>query len=114
MSESQNPYEVIINLMNQDDFRCLFETYFNDFSEIKSVILVMKTYHYLEKVYENRHGKRPTKEYMSSGIRRLMANEHSRRFLIESTNAFLKDERSFENALLNGPSDHPESIRSLL
>ena len=50
-NEEFNPFDTIIELMNQKDFRMLFESQFNDFSEIKSVILIMKTYHYIEKLY---------------------------------------------------------------
>lgn len=98
--QSHNPYEVIVNLMNQPDFRMLFEKYFNDFGEIKSVILIMKTYHYLEKVYMEKFGEKPTKTYMAAGIRKLMADSNARRYLVETTNSFISDEGSFEELVL--------------
>ena len=56
--------------MNQKDFRMLFESQFNDFSEIKSVILIMKTYHYIEKLYFEKRSS-SSKEIMKKGIRRI-------------------------------------------
>ena len=91
-----NPYDTIIDLMNQKDFRMLFESQFNDFSEIKSVILIMKTYHYLENLYVEQNGVLPSKNFMKDGIKKLMQNPHSRKFLVESTITFMKDEKSFK------------------
>ena len=92
-------YDTIINLMNQSDFRELFDRQFNDFSEIKSVLLIMKTYSYLEKLYIRENGVRPSKEYMHSGIKKLIANQETRKFLVESTISFMNDEHKFEEII---------------
>ena len=92
-------FETIMNLMNQDDFRQLFDTQFQEFSEIKSVLLIMKTYSYLENLYNREKGEKPSKDYMSAGIRKLMRNHDTRRFLVDSTIAFMKDEDTFEKLL---------------
>ena len=89
-------FETIMNLMNQDDFRQLFDTQFQEFSEIKSVLLIMKTYSYLENLYIREKGENHQKIYMSAGIRKLMRNHDTRRFLVDSTIAFMKDEDTFE------------------
>ena len=96
MIKKFDDFETIMNLMNQEDFRQLFERQFQDFSEIKSVLLIMKTYSYLENLYIREQGVKPSKEYMSAGIRKLMSNHDTRRFLVESTIAFMKDEDTFE------------------
>ena len=94
-----NPYDIVINLMNQPDFRILFDTHFNDFSEIKAILLIMKTYQYVENIYMSTHGKRPTKSFMYTGIRKLMANHETRKFLVDSTQTFMQDQDSFEKII---------------
>tara|TARA_Y100000389_G_C17470452_1_gene530014 strand:+ start:6179 stop:6532 length:354 start_codon:yes stop_codon:yes gene_type:complete len=89
-------YDIIINLMNQPDFRKLFDDSFNEAMEIKSVVLIMKTYHYIESQYIKTHGVVPSKEYMHSGIRKLMANSSTRKLLVESTNKFMQSNQSFD------------------
>ena len=97
-NEEFNPFDTIIELMNQKDFRMLFESQFNDFSEIKSVILIMKTYHYIEKLYFEK-GVLPSKEIMKKGIRELMNNANIRRFLVDSTISFIKEDNAFERII---------------
>ena len=97
-NEEFNPFDTIIELMNQKDFRMLFESQFNDFSEIKSVILIMKTYHYIEKLYFEKRVL-PSKEIMKKGIRELMNNANIRRFLVDSTISFIKEDNAFERII---------------
>ena len=95
--ENINPYDIVINLMNQPDFRLLFDTHFNDFSEIKAILLIMKTYQYVENIYITSHdGRKPTKQFMYVGIRKLMANHETRKFLVDSTQTFMEDQDKFE------------------
>jgi len=98
-NEEFNAFDTIIELMNQKDFRMLFESQFNDFSEIKSVILIMKTYHYIEKLYFEKKRVLPSKEIMKKGIRELMNNANIRRFLVDSTISFIKEDNAFEKII---------------
>lgn len=98
-NEKFNPFDTIIELMNQKDFRMLFESQFNDFSDIKSVILIMKTYHYIEKLYFEKKGVVPSKDIMKKGIRELMNNANIRRFLVDSTLSFIKEDDMFEKII---------------
>ena len=82
--------------MNQPDFRKLFDECFNEAMEIKSVVLIMKTYHYIESQYLKTHGVLPSKDYMHTGIRKLMANNSTRKLLVESTNKFMQTNQSFD------------------
>ena len=94
-----NAFDIVMSLMNQNDFRLLFDNHFNDFSEIKSILLIMKTYQYLENLYVKQHGVLPDKHYMTTGIHNLMANSEARKFLVESTLTFMADEKKFEKII---------------
>ena len=90
-------FQLIMELMNDPKFRTLFDTQFDDFSNIQSVLVIMKTYAYLEKLYIQEYGEKPSKEYMGKGIQKLMRNQTTRSFLVESTREFFNDKESFDN-----------------
>jgi len=95
-SEEISAYDSIIELMNQKEFRNLFDKYFNDYSEIKAIIMIMKSYQYLEALYIKTYKTSPSKQYMYAGIKRLIANNEMRRFLVDSTVSFMKEEGNFQ------------------
>ena len=93
--EPFNALNTIIELMNSDKFRELFDTNFNTFSDIESVILVMKAYQYLEKLYIETYHEKPSREYMRHGIQQLIANKPAREFLLDSMKRFVHDGGDF-------------------
>tara|TARA_Y100000389_G_scaffold198299_2_gene234581 strand:- start:6364 stop:6744 length:381 start_codon:yes stop_codon:yes gene_type:complete len=95
-SGEESAYDSIIDLMNQKEFRNLFDKYFNDYSEIKAIIMIMKSYQYLEALYIKTYKVSPSKKYMSAGIKRLISNNEMRRFLVDSTISFMKEEGDFQ------------------
>lgn len=96
---SFNAFDTIMDLMNQTNFRTLVEQHFNHYTEIKTIIIFIKSYQYLETLYFKTHGQNPTKEYMSAGIKHIMSDSKLRRFLIDSSDAFMKDIDTFENII---------------
>ena len=75
---SFSDYQLIMELMNDSNFRTLFDRQFDDFSNIKSILVIMKTYAYLEKLYITQYGQKPSKEFMGKGIQNLMRNQNTR------------------------------------
>jgi|MDSX01.1.fsa_nt_gb predicted nucleic-acid-binding protein len=96
---SFNAFDTIMDLMNQANFKTLVETHFNNYTEIKTIIIFIKSYQYLETLYFKTHGEMPDKEYISMGIKHIMADAKLRRFLIDSSDAFMKDIDTFENII---------------
>ena len=92
-------FDLIMDLMNDQKFRSLFDSQFNDFSNIKSILVIMKTYDYLEKRYLKEYGYKPSKNYMSQGIRELMRNNNTRKFLVDSTISFMNDCSQFDKVI---------------
>ena len=95
-SKSFNAFDTIMELMNQDNFRKLVDKTFEQYSDIQSIILIVKTYQYLESMYIKHHNEIPTKDYMASGIRELLRNAKTRRFLVNSSQLFMQDANTFE------------------
>ena len=98
-SKKFEAYDAIIDIMRQDEFRNLFDKCFNDISEIKSILVIMKTYQYLENVFEKKNNSKPSREFMYQGIRKLMADSEARQFLVNSTIEFMNDQDKFENII---------------
>ena len=98
-SKKFEAYDAIIDIMRQDEFRKLFDKCFNDISEIKSILVIMKTYQYLENVFEKKNKSKPSREFMYQGIRKLMADSEARQFLVNSTIEFMNDQDKFENII---------------
>ena len=94
---SFNAFEAVIDLMNQKSFRRLVDEYFENYSDIKSIILIVKTYQHLETMYVKRNQELPSKDYMANGIRELFRNTNTLRFLRTSTETFMEDYDTFEN-----------------
>ena len=89
--------EVIGEVMNQPGFRRLFNENFNSLPEIKSVILIMKMYQFIETVYDKVYKTKPEKQIIIQHIRTLMRNSSIRKFFIEnSAQMFELDAKSFE------------------
>ena len=98
---SFNTFETIMDLMNQPNFRTLVDKHFNQYSEIQSIIVFIKSYQYLEMLYLKKHGLLPNREYISEGIKQIMADSKLRRFFIDSSRDFMKDYDTFENIANN-------------
>ena len=97
MTTTYDSLEVIAEVMNQHGFRRLFNENFNGLPEIKSVILIMKMYQFIETMYEKVYKTKPDKQVIIQHIRTLIGNSKIRKFFIEnSTQMFELDTKSFE------------------
>ena len=95
-SKSFNAFDTIMELMNQENFRKLVNTNFEHYSDIQSIVLIVKTYQYLESMYYKHNNEIPSKDYMANGIRELLRNSKTRKFLLNSSQLFMKDTNTFE------------------
>lgn len=103
---SFNTFETIMDLMNQSNFRILVEKHFNNISDIQTIIIFIKSYQYLESLYLKTHGTLPSKEYISNGIKHIMADSKLRRFVIDSAHDFMKDMDTFESIVSSNISSN--------
>jgi predicted nucleic-acid-binding protein len=106
-SKEFGDFDLIMELMNDENFRSLFDSQFNDFSNIKSILVIMKTYAYLEKRYIQEYGYKPSKDYMANGIQKLMRDNNTRKFLVESTRCFMNDTDTFDKIVNDNISNLP-------
>ncbi|OUW04166.1 MAG: hypothetical protein CBD11_00940 [Phycisphaera sp. TMED151] len=55
----------------------------------------MKTYQYIESIYIDKNGVKPTMEYMRRGIQNIIADKIARRFLVDSMKRFISEKETF-------------------
>ena len=96
-----NVLETIVDLMNDPKFRTLFETNCNCTSDIETMILAMRTYQFIEKIYYDKYQSYPTKTYMYEGIKKILGNSDIRKFLVKNTKFIIDERRDFERLLIS-------------
>ena len=94
-----NTLETLTNLMNDPQFRDFFDRHFNDYTDVQSTLLLMKTYQYIEQLYIRKKGVKPTGAFMRKGIQRLFADNTVRPMLVESMAAFASSMKTFSAIL---------------
>jgi hypothetical protein len=95
--KSFDALEVIADVMNNDNFRRLFNENFNSMPETKSVVLMMKLYQFLEIMHQEHHGYvHVPKEIIIEDIRKIFSNNETRRLFFKNTEKiFESDENGF-------------------
>lgn len=87
--EKKNSFDaldVIGDVMNQTQFRKLFNENFNDMTETKSVILLMKLYQFLEIIHQERNNYvRVPKELIVKDIRNILSNAEARALFFKNS-----------------------------
>ena len=72
------------NVMNDNNFRSFYNTYFKDYTDIKVVLLYMKLYETIQIEYKERNGIDIERELLAYMIKELMSNNDTRKAIHES------------------------------
>jgi len=72
------------NVMNDNNFRSFYNTYFKDYTDIKVVLLYMKLYETIQIEYKERNGIDIERELLAYMIKELMSNNDTRKAIYES------------------------------
>lgn len=94
--EKKNSFDAldaIGDVMNQTQFRKLFDENFNDMTETKSVILLMKLYQFLEIMHQERNKfMRVPKELIVKDIRNILSNPEARALFFKNSYKMLNSD----------------------
>ena len=82
------------HLMNNSEFRTFFDKYFNDWDEIKAVLMFMKTYQFIDHEYKKYFNISPTPEKMSIILKDMMNNNECRNVLVKSMDNFINNDNN--------------------
>ena len=79
------------SIMNNYQFKTFYDKYFNDISDIKTIIMYMKLYETIQKEYKEKNGIDIENELLVYIIKELMSDNNSRKTVLESFISFIEN-----------------------
>jgi len=88
-------------IMNNYEFRYFYDNYFNDITDIKTVIMYMKLYETIQREYKGKNGIDIENELLIYIIKELMSDSNSRKNILDSFISFMENNNSNKKFLLD-------------
>jgi len=88
-------------IMNNYEFRYFYDNYFNDITDIKTVIMYMKLYETIQREYKEKNGIDIENELLIYIIKELMSDSNSRKNILDSFISFMENNNSNKKFLLD-------------
>ena len=89
------------SIMNNYEFRYFYDNYFNDITDIKTVIMYMKLYETIQREYKEKNGIDIENELLIYIIKELMSDSNSRKNILDSFISFMENNNSNKKFLLD-------------
>ena len=92
----ENPFfRDLDSIMSQTEFRAFYDKYFNDISDMKTVLMYMKLYEELQLQYrENGCHSEKEKEVLVYMIKEFISNRNSRHMIVRKFSEYFSGKRS--------------------
>ena len=110
--EENDFFNSLDTVMNDDNFRSFYNTYFKDFTDIKVVLLYMKLYETIQIEYKEHNGIDIERELLAYMIKELMSNDGSRKNIYEAFYNFT-DNKHTNNKCILDIFEHNQNIKKL-
>jgi hypothetical protein len=81
--QKNNFFSDLVNLMENKEFKFFYEKYFNDWTDIETMIFYMKLYQSITNEYYERFEKEISKEIITYMMQKIMSNENMRKVAID-------------------------------
>ena len=81
--QKNNFFSDLVNLMENKEFKFFYEKYFNDWTDIETMIFYMKLYQSITNEYYERFEKENSKEIITYMMQKIMSNENMRKVAID-------------------------------
>jgi len=78
-------------IMSDPEFRKFFDENFNNWNDVKTVIMFMKTYQFIENEYTVKTGEIMKSSEIAVLIREMFSNKEYRRFIVDNMSNFIED-----------------------
>jgi len=88
-------FKKLMNLMNSGEFKDFYDSYFNDWSDIETIIFYIKLYKTIAYEYKTRFNEEINDELMSYMLYNVMSNEQTRKLALEKFRDF-KEHKSID------------------
>jgi len=92
----ENPFfKDLDSIMSQTEFRAFYDKYFNDISDMKTVLMYMKLYEELQMQYrEHRCNLETEKEVLVYMLKEFISNRNSRRMIVHKFSDFFSGKKN--------------------
>ena len=87
------------NLMNNHEFRTFFDSYFENWDDVKTVVMFMKTYEMIDNEYSRKFGCKIEPTKMSKILKEMMSKSDYRRMIVGKMMHFMKDVNHMQNKI---------------
>jgi hypothetical protein len=91
--EPQDFMSKLGKLMNDPNFKQFFVEYFKDWTDVKTSIMLMKTYAFIDDEYYKNTGVKMAPEEVINILKKMIQDKECRQFLVEEMSEFIKDTR---------------------
>jgi len=87
------------NLMNNHEFRTFFDSYFENWDDVKTVVMFMKTYEMIDKEYTKKFNQKIEPKKMSKILKEMMIKGDYRRMIVGKMIHFMSDVGHIQNKI---------------
>ena len=87
------------NLMNNHEFRTFFDSYFENWDDVKTVVMFMKTYEMIDKEYTRKFNQKIEPKKMSKILKEMMIKGDYRRMIVGKMMHFMNDVGHIQNKI---------------
>jgi len=90
-------FTILVDVMEDESFKTLFNSCFNTWDETKAIIMIMKTYQYL-KLNGSIEGKSRRESVLF--LKNTINDHYTREVIVQNMNNFINDIKNMEDFLL--------------
>ncbi len=80
----------LTNIMSNRNFQDFFNQYFNDWEDVKTSIMFMKTYQFIDNKYQEIHLRSPCNDEMTMLMREMIENRDYRQYMAKNMIKFIE------------------------
>lgn len=91
-------FEELATVMSNEEFRKFFTEYFGSWDDIKAIMMIMKTYEYIDSEYQERTGGKMMEPSKIADVMRAIMKKHEfRKIMVEGVNEFMDNRQKFKD-----------------
>lgn len=82
-------------IMSDPQFKTFFNKYFQNWTDIKTTIMLMKTYYFIDEEYTKRTGKKMAGDEISEVLKKMIQDTHCRKLIVDEMDQFMGEKSKF-------------------
>ena len=87
--------EKLGKIMSDSHFKKFFKDYFNDWTDVKTAVMLMKTYAFLDEEYQERTGHHMDPKELVEVLRKMMKDSECRQLIVREMSEYTEEKHKF-------------------